>query len=1638
MSTDENKPLEEEKDRAEKEASNLPDQGNGRGKRLGFWAWIGVCSGGSLRAVRFTTTLATLLGIFYIAGGALYYGTRQAAIDTRVTGEGVLIPGSRGLLFVEVVNRLTHAPVAQAHVKISLTSRNQSWKLFEGQSDASGALNAPLNLPDVNDGFYSLDIQTQGAGQSDHVIYPIRFHRAYKVHLSTDKPLYQPGQTIHIRTLVLERPKLTPPTGKQVFIDVLDPKGNRLSHHPVAISRYGIGAYSFELSDDVALGPYRIRATLEGTSSEMEVKIARYALPKFKVTIAPEKSFYLAGETMRAKVQARYFFGKPVQGGEVRAVIFRPDGAVIGDEIKGKIGNGGEYPLSVELPADLVGTGTTQTIMVEVAIKDSAGQEERKQQSLTITKDLLLMDVVPEGGKLIAGMENTFYVMTTTPDGKPISTKVDVTLPDGKTTTLRTYDNGVGTFVFTLKDNFLKGNWTGNPTPTYDDEKPRFRPPHPGKMPHEPNRIFRPGRWVELQLNGEDAAGNKATRQISLDAEMGKLMVATDRAFYRPGETLKIGIQAIAQFTGALIEGVHEGQTIFRARATLKEGKGVAEIDLPPTALGTIRLDMAALDPYDVRSPTISRQIVVADPQGLSIQMTSDQPIYKPGASATLRFKVTDPKGNPKAAAIGLSVVDESVFALATSKPALARAYFLLEKTLMEPRFNLSPAETFSAGVWGDPEQQVGKLLFSYIGPFSPPPRFYKNTYEVKVTKLTLARSEFESQAWIVGIAVALILFIAIIVGAARILPSWAGGILLGIAAVIALLIPVDLMWVLVGLAGGILIAMLVFGERTKKVGWAFIIIPALGVVVGSNFVETATMIPKTKDAYPTGIPVIEKVKTATSLSGAARPLEQEGFKAMGEKKEENMRRRDQLQAAPTAAAKVMGRTGRGPGRADDDDVANALGKGGMRGMVDKEAKAIPRREVRMRQYFPETMYVHPELIADEKGIAELKIPIADSITEWRVSALASSADGKLGAFDQPLKVFQDFFVDLDTPVALVRGDEAVIPVAIYNYLGENQVIRLEVERAPWFELIGKAQMATSLEAGGVGGQEVRIRVLAAGRHKLTLRADGSRMSDAVAREILISEAGQERSDSVSGTLTPSEMIRVTVQVPDAAVKGTSRLLVKLFPSRIASAIDGLENALQMPHGCFEQTSSATYPNVLIYDNLKRSGKLKPNFQQQALRYISLGYQRLLRYEVPGGGFEWFGRAPASQILTAYGLLEFRDMSKVFPVDEAVIRRTQTWLISKQQADGSWSPDGRSLSDGLWRSGFSGQLMVTAYISWSLAESGYRGPALDRAVAYLVRNLSQLNDPYSLSLTLAALARMKHPSTATVASALVAKANRQEKLVSFSPSEATVYYGRGAAGLIETTALAVYALSLAEKEPAIVQAGLNYLAANRDYRGTWHSTQGTILALRALLLATSNEADQTVAVKINGEDGGTYQLKSSQDAVQLVDLGPRARQGANVIELRGQIQAPFQVVATYTLPWREKGEDDTKPLSLKVDYGRTKVDMGGVVPVDVKLIYRKPEASGMVLLSLGLPAGFTPIPETLEALKNSGLIARYELETGKINFYIDRLTTMSSLQFKISFKARSKVKTSGASSLAYLYYHPDIRATAAPLPVTVN
>src|SRR5260370_20575193 len=118
-----------------------------------------------------------------------------------------------------------------------------------------------------------------------------------------------------------------------------------------------------------------------------------------------------------------------------------------------------------------------------------------------------------------------------------------------------------------------------------------------------------------------------------------------------------------------------------------------------------------------------------------------------------------------------------------------------------------------------------------------------------------------------------------------------------------------------------------------------------------------------------------------------------------------------------------------------------------------------------------------------------------------------------------------------------------------------------------------------------------------------------------------------------------------------------------------------------------EQPSSSAYPNILVADYVKKAGVASPQILMKAEEYLTVGYQKLLTFERPGGGFDWWGNGPPLVWLSAYGLQEFNDMARVYPVDPGVIQRTQAWLLKQQGADGTWSNIGATHGAAIERMG---------------------------------------------------------------------------------------------------------------------------------------------------------------------------------------------------------------------------------------------------------------------------------------------------------------------------------------------------------------
>jgi hypothetical protein len=458
---------------------------------------------------------------------------------------------------------------------------------------------------------------------------------------------------------------------------------------------------------------------------------------------------------------------------------------------------------------------------------------------------------------------------------------------------------------------------------------------------------------------------------------------------------------------------------------------------------------------------------------------------------------------------------------------------------------------------------------------------------------------------------------------------------------------------------------------------------------------------------------------------------------------------------------------------------------------------------------------------------------------------------------------------------------------------------------------------------------------------------------------------------------------------------------------------------------------------------MQSTGNTNPELQMQAEKYVGTGYQRLLTFEVSGGGFSLMGNSPAKIFLTAYGLMEFNDMAKVYPVDEAVIQRATQWLLNQQQPNGSWE-----VHD--YRAG-QGTLGATAYVTWALAEVGHGNSAeIDRAVNYIREFALQEEDPYSLALAANALAAYNPNDSMTkaVLDRLYEMRIQEADTVYWPIGDASFMGATDESGSLETTALAVYALMRANAHPDAVSGALAYLVQGKDAWGTWGTTQATILSLKALLLANEKagqaEGPATVRVSLNKEQTQKITIdETNLDVVHQVTFGHGlSPTGANrvQIEMEGGGNLMYQVATRYYLPWDQVPmvEMMGELMTIDVAYDRTTLVINDEVTVDVGARLNKEGVVRMALIDLGVPPGFTVLTEDLSRLVEQGVIAHYELTGRQIIVYLEDFSSEAPLRFNYRLRARFPMRAQTPPSSAYDYYNPGDTTVQAPLEVSVS
>jgi uncharacterized protein YfaS (alpha-2-macroglobulin family) len=268
-------------------------------------------------------------------------------------------------------------------------------------------------------------------------------------------------------------------------------------------------------------------------------------------------------------------------------------------------------------------------------------------------------------------------------------------------------------------------------------------------------------------------------------------------------------------------------------------------------------------------------------------------------------------------------------------------------------------------------------------------------------------------------------------------------------------------------------------------------------------------------------------------------------------------------------------------------------------------------------------------------------VVLPDNLTTWRATAIAHTADTRVGFATYKILVAKDFFVRLETPRIFSQHDQSRVMVIVHNE-GAAAVDATVQLRAGDLAVEGPQTKTVKVEAHSSQQVTWPVSAKTIGSAKIQVAAwttsAGPRMTDGVEVSIPTRPFGREELTAASGDLTDEAPADETFTIEANAVPAATRMTIRLTPSVINSALGGLEFLAGYPYGCVEQTMSRFLPSVLVHRTLTAGGIPNARMHSDLPRLVRDGMTRLYRFQHESGGWGWWEHDDDHPWMTAYAL----------------------------------------------------------------------------------------------------------------------------------------------------------------------------------------------------------------------------------------------------------------------------------------------------------------------------------------------------------------------------------------------------------------
>jgi hypothetical protein len=587
-----------------------------------------------------------------------------------VTDLALVSKTSAGQVLLFVTRRDSGTPVEGASAVVF----NNHEELARGTTDASGVFQSTFKEIKVDN---SIMVAAAGGDVAATSVEPFFFFDSsatqYIGYIYTDRPVYRPTHEVDFKGVLRARMggKYSLDVPGPVTVEVSDTNQKTIYQQKLELSPFGSFHGTLTLSPLAPLGTYGITAHLPGNKQIYGFfEVQEYKKPEFEVAVSTDKARYLQGETIQGTISARYYFGAPVSGGNVKYSIFRSgyefpywrilwgDEEFEGDE--GEANYNEDYfgqeisqgtgrldadgVLHVSLSTEVNAQKHDYNYRIEAHVTDASNREITGGHGVTVTYSTVVVLLETDRYVYAPGQRADVTVHTLDYDSNPVSANVQL-----KFESHQSWGSNVTPVV--LSGASVSTDAHGEAHFTYT-------------VPKEP--------WLTVNASTFDRNQREATFATSMwisdvgtmveEGEERRVDIYPDKHSYKPGDTAHVLIAT--HVPGAQVLVTTEGQQVYTWSLHPSPGDSLT-VDVPIEErfepnfflnIAFVKNELLTEGSKNISVPAVEKV--------LKVIVETDKPEYRPGEKVAYTITAQDVQGHPVSAELSLGVVDEAIYAV--------------------------------------------------------------------------------------------------------------------------------------------------------------------------------------------------------------------------------------------------------------------------------------------------------------------------------------------------------------------------------------------------------------------------------------------------------------------------------------------------------------------------------------------------------------------------------------------------------------------------------------------------------------------------------------------------------------------------------------------------------------------------------------------------------------------------------------------------------------------------------------------------------------------------------------------------------------------------------------------------------------